>query len=397
LQNETVAADPCEWEPRGKPMIQRRFTRRQLLVSGSALAIAATCGGTAAPSVTGTAAPTGTATKTNASLQAVIDKAKSAENAQITLTWANYYGASMAKDFLALFKSTYGFDANVTNTPTNMSTDAPAIIQQFKAGRPSSTDVFMCTDLLAYQLERDGPKVGEEVDWSFSDTITANPKVVEHNFAVHILDTPRGITYNSDRLKGVDIPKSLADVLRLSTKYAVASTPQASLFETLAVPDIWGEQKTTDYVTQLSKSLKGLIQGNELDRISSGEFDMLAIDFGKNVAQLRTNQGQPIGWSFPSDAPVLSAIYNVIPKNAVHPNMARLWVNLIASPAGQQVLYKNEFVDSPRLTGSKTAEEVKALESQGFKVYATNLDFAAKNQDAYARLRPILQRIIATK
>ncbi|HZP96472.1 MAG TPA: ABC transporter substrate-binding protein [Candidatus Limnocylindria bacterium] len=384
-------------------MTQLRLTRRKLLVSGSALAIATACGGTAAPTATGTAAATGAAAsgtataKTNAALQAIIDKAKNAEGAQITLTWANYYGAGMAKDFLALFSSTYGFDAKVTNTPTNMSTDAPAIIQQFKANRPASTDVFMCTDLLAFQLERDGPKVGEEVDWSFSETIAANPKVLEHNFAVHILDTPRGITYNRDRLKGADVPKSMADVLQLSTKYAVASTPQASLFETLAVPDIWGEQKTIDYVTKLSKNLKGLIQGNELDRISSGEFDMLAIDFGKNVAQLRTNQGQPIGWSFPSDAPVLSAIYNVIPKNAVHPNMARLWINLITSREGQQVLYKNEFVDSPRLPGSKTAEDVKALEAQGFKVYATNLDFAAKNQDAYARLRPILQKIIATR
>ena len=87
----------------------------------------------------------------------------------------------------------------------------------------------------------------------------------------------------------------------------------------------------------------------------------------------------------------------MIPKNATHPNMARLWVNLIASRAGQDVLWKTEFVDSPRLPGGKTAEDVKKLESQGFKVYATSLDFAAKNQDAYARLRPILQNILAKK
>ena len=367
-------------------------------MSGSAVALAAACGGTAAPSPTSTAAATGTAApKTKAALQAIVDKAKSAEGGQITLTWANYYGAPMAKDFLALFKSTYGFDAQVTNTPTNMSVDAPAIIQGFKAGRPSSTDVFMCTDLLAYQLERDGPDVGEKVDWSYSETISANPKVVEHGFAVHILDTPRGITYNSDRLKGADIPKSLAHVLELSTKYAVATTPQASLFETLAVSDIWGEKRTVDYVTALSKNLKGLIQGNELPRISSGEFDILAIDFGRNVAQIFADRGQPLGWSFPTDAPVLSAIYNVIPKNATHPNMARLWVDLITSKAGQEVLWKNELVDSPRLPGSKTSEDVKKLESQGFKVYATSLDFAAKNQDAYARLRPILQQIVAKK
>ena len=381
-------------------MSASRFTRRRFLATSSALAVAAACGGTAAPSPSATAATTGTAAaspKTNTALQAIVDKAKNAEGGQITLTWANYYGAAMAKDFLALFKSTYGFDAQVTNTPTNMSVDAPAIIQAFKAGRPSTTDVFMCTDLLAYQLERDGPNLGENVDWGFSETISANPKVVEHGFAVHILDTPRGITYNAERLKGADVPKSLADVLRLSTKFAVATTPQASLFETIATPDVWGEPKTLEYVTALSKNVKGLIQGNELPRISSGEFDILLIDFGRNVAQLRINQGQPIGWSFPTDAPILSAIYNVIPKNATHPNMARLWVNLIASRAGQEVLWKTEFVDSPRLPGSQTTEDVKKLEGQGFKVYATSLDFAAKNQDAYARLRPILQQIVAKK
>lgn len=379
-------------------MTDVRFTRRKLLVSGSALAVAAACGGGAAtPSASAAPATGSAAPKTNAALQAIIDKAKSTENGKLTLTWANYYDPPMQKDFLALFKSTYGFDANVTNTPTNMSTDAPAIIQQFKAGRTSSTDVFMCTDLLAYQLERDGPNAAESADWSFSDTIAANPKIVEHGFAVQIIDSFRGITYNSDRLKGADVPKSMADVLRLSSKYAVASTPQASLFETLATPDIWGEQKTIDYVTQLSQTLKGLIQGNELQRISSGEFDMLAIDFGRDVAQARTNQGQPIAWSFPTDAVVVSSIYNVIPKNAAHPNMARLWINLIVSPAGQQTLFKDQFVDSTRLPGSKTAGDVKALQSQGFKVTSTNLDFAAKNQDAYARLRPQLQKIIAKK
>lgn len=380
-------------------MSELQLTRRRLLVSGSAFALAAACGGTAAPTprATATAAAGGTAPAADAGLAAVIEKARSAEGGQITLTWANYYGAPMAKDFSELFRSTYGFDAQVTNTPTNMSVDAPAIIQAFKAGRPSPTDVFMCTDLLAYQLERDGPDLGEEVDWSFSETISANPKIVEHGFAVHILDTPRGITYNSDRLKGDDVPKSLADVLKLSTTYAVATTPQASLFETIGTPDIWGEEKTVEYVTALSKNLKGLIQGNELPRISSGEFDILAIDFGRNVAQIFAKRGQPLGWSFPTDAPVLSAIYNVIPKNSTHPNMARLWVNLITSKAGQEVLWNNELVDSPRLPGSKTTEDVKKLESQGFKVYATSIDFAAKNQDAYARLRPMLQQIVAKK
>lgn len=376
-----------------------RFTRRQALISGAALAVSTACGGVAGPSTASTA-PTGTAAATpqvNAALAAIIEKAKSSEGGQISLTWANYYGAGMQRDFLALFQKTYGFEAKVTNTPENMAPGAPALVQQFKANRPASTDVFLSTDLLAFQIDRDGPQVGERVDWTFSDTIKSNPRVVEGGFAVHILDTPRGITYNSDKLKGADIPKSLADVLRLSTKYSVASTPQASLFETLATPDIWGEQKTVDYVTQLSKSLKGLIQGNELERISSGEFDMIAIDFGKNIADLRKAQGQPLGWTFPSDAPVLSAIYNVIPKNAAHPNMARLWVNLLVSRTGQETLYKNEFVDSPRLPGNKTSDEVTKLESQGFKVYSTNIDFAARNQDAYARLRPILQNILAKK
>ena len=124
---------------------------------------------------------------------------------------------------------------------------------------------------------------------------------------------------------------------------------------------------------------------------------MIAIDFGKNVADLRKAQGQPIGWSFPSDAPVLSAIYCVIPKNAAHPNMGRLWVNLLVGRKGQEALFKNEFVDSPRLAGNKTSDEVKKLEAQGFKVYVTNMEFAAKNQDAYTRIRPVLQNILAKK
>ncbi len=361
----------------------------------ASLAIVATaCGGAAGGPTSGPSAST--AARSSPAPQALIDGAK-AEGGKLDLTWANYANKAMVEEWKTGFERLYGIKPTVAFTPEPaMNAEAAKLIQEVKAGRPASTDVFLSTEVHILTVQQQVPDLLLKVDWSWSQTISGTPKVVEGDGqAIHFVTALRGITYNPDRLKGADVPTSLADVLRLSSKYAVASTPQASIFDTISTPDIWGEQRTIQYATDLSKNLKGLIQGQELNRISNGEFDVLVIDQGKNEVESRRAQGQRLAWAFPSDAPVVTEVFLSIPKHTVHPNMAKLWVHYVMTREAQDFLMKYEFLDNVLLPGSKNVEDLKKLEAQGVKYFIASVDFARRNADAYARVRPQLQKILS--
>jgi len=58
----------------------------------------------------------------------------------------------------------------------------------------------------------------------------------------------------------------------------LASTPYAALFDVLSTPEVWGEPRTLEYATRLADQAAGLIRVGELERLVSGEFDLLAIN-----------------------------------------------------------------------------------------------------------------------
>jgi ABC-type Fe3+ transport system substrate-binding protein len=64
-----------------------------------------------------------------------------------------------------------------------------------------------------------------------------------------------------------------------------------------------------------------------------------------------------------------------VPRNATHPNAAKLWVNYSLSREAQDILYEGVFIDQHRLTGSKAAAEVKALQASGVRFTEINVDF----------------------
>ena len=69
----------------------------------------------------------------------------------------------------------------------------------------------------------------------------------------------------------------MADLLKPQYKGRIASTPYAAGFDWLAVPEAWGEQRVLDYLAVFKDQVTGLIRCNEMERIATGEFDVLAM------------------------------------------------------------------------------------------------------------------------
>jgi iron(III) transport system substrate-binding protein len=373
-----------------------------------ALVILTACGsptgGAGAPAASGGSAPRAAApaaepaAPTSPALQELIDGAR--REGQLTLIWGENTagGEAGARRWAEGFNRVYGLNVDVRFTPgPSMPEVAAKVAQENAAGRPASTDVLIGSEthvLMTMQADAVVP-----VDWASWAPNIQDPRIIAPGgAAVQFASRVIGITYNSDRLRGDAVPTSLQDVLKPQYKDRIASTPYAANFDRLASPELWGEPRTVEYVTKLSEQTAGLMRCGEVNRILSGEFDMLVTDCGSYDALKYQAQGAPLAHVIPSDAATLTYWYLSVPKNAPHPNAAKLWINYVMGREGQDILHELDFADHHALPGSKSAAQVQAQEAKGVKFAEINVQFVQRNDEKeLTRIRDQLQAILQRK
>jgi len=156
---------------------------------------------------------------------------------------------------------------------------------------------------------------------------------------------PISIVYNKRLLKGDEIPKSHADLVKL-----------------LANPKLKGKLVTYDpersgvgfsYLTQDLKHNKGFWEmakamgtsgvkvytstGAMMEKISSGEA-LMGYNIIGSYAFLKSKKDPSIGYVYPSDYTVVMSRVIFISKHAKHPNAAKLWLDYLLSARGQQIV-----------------------------------------------------------
>jgi ABC-type Fe3+ transport system substrate-binding protein len=372
-----------------------------------ALSLAA-CGGTAATSPAGSAgsqpavAPTQATNgssqakaSTSPGLQAVIDGAR--KEGQLSLSWtAETLGPQ--EDFhkyAEAFNAMYGLNLKVSFTPgPSMPQMAAKVVDEVKGGRAASSDVVLGEAL--HIITESSSSALTAVDWGSWAPAIQNPALVgSKGEAVQFELLFPGITYNTDRLKGDSIPKAMEDLLKPQYTGHLASTVYAAHFDELSTPDLWGEAKTTDYVTKFAKQITGLVGCGEIGRVASGEFDALALDCGTSFQQWMA-KGAPIGHVIPSDMGLYYPLYMGVPKNAAHPQAAQLWINFILSQEGQGLLYKEVGSDDPLVAGSHTATDLQNMKAANPKAVDGDIAFWQRNnvkqtEEVKAKLLKTLQ------
>jgi len=203
------------------------------------------------------------------------------------------------------------------------------------------------------------------------------------------------IAYNSNKLKGAAIPTSMQDLLKPQYKGRIAATPYLAGFDVLATPEFWGLQRTLDFTKAFAGQVGGLVRCGETNRLVDGEFDVLALECNQRGELKGKAQGQPIDFVIPSDAAMNYYLNMAIPKNAPHPNAAKLFANYMLTRQGQDIAYKLGYLDLNLLPGSHSEQDIKKLEDRGVKFHALDLAFLMKqNAVEDARIRKQLQGII---
>jgi iron(III) transport system substrate-binding protein len=246
------------------------------------------------------------------------------------------------------------------------------VSQEVAAGRKASTDVLFGNEShYAILLRRE---VLEEYDYTrLSPRIT--PDVVAlGDIGVEVYSSIPAILYNSDLVPPAQAPRTLEDVLQPTWKGKLASTPYASALDRVAMRPEWGPERMKAYVARLSQQVGGLIRASEESRIVSGEFLMFVMS-NTHSAREWQRKGAPIGYVLPPDGAVAGFGHLGVPRTSGHPNLAKLFVNVVASEEGQRALWDTYATDHHRMPGSGSAAEVAELKAKGSGIFDLNVKF----------------------
>jgi ABC-type Fe3+ transport system substrate-binding protein len=301
------------------------------------------------------AVPAGAATR-SAALQKVIDGAKKEGVLKVLWTEDHFGGPSGFANTISAMNKRYGTNVKLQFTqggsfPANLG----RLIQEYKSGQRSSSDVY----LGGGSQMIDGMRAGlfTKVDWNSLLTRPAPPnplfdRVNPEGIGMAVASRIVGITYNTNLVKGADVPHSLEDVLKPMWKGLVATTPYVTGFYQAAAPDMLGQKFMTDYVKRLKPQIGGLIPCNTLGKIASGQFAMLIFDCGRDAALRYQKTGAPIGHVVPKEFIRDNVIDLGIPANAQDPNVAKLLIVFTQTKEGQELLWKYGAYDLEIYPGS---------------------------------------------
>jgi ABC-type Fe3+ transport system substrate-binding protein len=364
------------------------------LLAGTWLLIAACAPATAGQAPQSTAPPAPTAALPPAT-QALVDAAR--KEGGLSLVWGegSVGGSDSQQTLAAGFGRYYGLNVPVTFTPgPSMSNLVQRLLQEYQAGRPATTDVVLGYGNHIAALAQAGAL--ESVDWlSWAPAIQDTALVAGGGVAVPIQSSVIGITYNSARLRLDEVPHRLQDLLEPRYKGRIAGQNAVAGFDQLSMPDLWGEQRVRDYVARFADQAAGVLRCNEKQRLASGEFDIFALDCSHGDTLKLKQEGAPLDFMVASDAPLLKPIYMAVPTNAVHPTVAKLWINYLLTREAQDVVYAATRMDNHRLPGSHTKADVERLQAGVTRFYEGDLEFFLRNDESqFEPLRADLIRLL---
>ena len=336
-----------------------------------------------------------TAQRSNDRLQALV--AAAAKEGELTLSWGP--GALDSVDQLGqqveLFNKRYGLNVAAHLTTTAPGTDPVArLLEEQQAGRTASTDIVLGTETQIAALAK-AVALAPEPWTSWATNVKDLKLVAPGGIAVQVQTRLPGITYNSRKLTGTDVPRTLADLLKPQYKGRIATTEDGATFDRLGSADLWGSAKTLDYVRKLAGQIGGTLRCGDESAVANGTYDVFVFDCGgARVSQLKA-QGVLIGWTAPADAALVRHLYMGVPKNAAHPNLARLWIDFQLSREAQDLMYQYDFADELRATGSRTFTEVDRATKAGAKFYELTVDLIQVEEATGAKpIAPQIQQIL---
>jgi ABC-type Fe3+ transport system substrate-binding protein len=308
-------------------------------------------------------------------LQKIIDGAK--QEGRLTLSYAANIlgGAEGAEAGAAGIKKDFGVDLDVTYFPgPSFAPMAAKLLTEMQAGQPSTTDVYNGTAVevtpqLAHNLFR-------QIPWTELYPGRITPVIAEADGrALRIVTKVPGILYNKLAATNFGAATAMSDLLKPDLKGRLYTTPYLAGFDVLVAKDVWGFDKTADFVKQFAANIGGLVSCAGVDRIASGEIPALALSCSGSEAHLPRYK-DVLGETVLLDGAERRFDYLCVPVNAAHPNAAILFALYASSPEGQKKILHDGFgAELDTYPDTPTHEEIVALQQKGAKFIDVTTDW----------------------
>ena len=328
------------------------------------------------------------------SLDALVAAAR--KEGSINLAWSESLlgGGDAAQRYAAAFNKYFKTDIKFSYAPAvEVARLGNQLYTELQTGQPASTDMFAGA---AAQIQ---PLVKRDVlmpiQWAslMPDRIT--PDIVEANGeALRIQTAMSGITYNTDMVKA--IPATLADFLKPEWKGKIASTPYAAGFDILAAKDLWGPEKTIDFITKFAPQVAGLIRCGDVERMATGEFSALVMDCSGNLTVKWHEDGAPVAYFVPNDAAQKRYYYLSVPRHARHPAAAALFALFFDTAPGQALMWDIIRIDLDSFKESHEAKLVAETKARGAQFTDVTIDWWDKHPEVDETKSRVI-KILTTK
>jgi ABC-type Fe3+ transport system substrate-binding protein len=332
----------------------------------------------------------------NPALKKIVDAAKTEGSLTLEYGEAVMGGSEGARVAKAGIKKMFGVDLTVNFTPgPSFAPMASRIYTEKQAGQKASTDVYYGTAVQITPYLSRG--LFRKIPWTTLYPGRITPEIAEADgAALRVTTGTPGVLYNIEKAPEFAKVRTMADLLKPEYKGKLYTQPYLAGFDVLVADDMWGFDKTADYVRKLSKQIGGLLRCGSGDRIASGEIPGFAIDCTGSDENLEKYHNI-IGIEVMRDAAMRRYDYLCIPENAAHPNAGILLALFASSPEGQKEIQDDLFGnDLDSYPDTKTHARVAALEKEGVKFRDVTVAWWSHEKGIQAHLKQLI-KIIAER
>ena len=311
-------------------------------------------------------------------------------------------GGKGFKQMIAAVNQKYGLNISSKFTPgPSMTKMVAKTTRELKAGQPASTDMLWNNSGGALK----GGKVGilRKINWNaYLERKPLGWEGFDHvapgGVGLASAGSLVGIMYNSDLVRGDDVPKSIEDVFKPKFKGKIATTPYVAGMREFGMPDVLGNKRMVEYTKRLTNHIGGLMRCGSTDRLTSGEFLMLVFSCGDQYVNRAKNSGssEPLGYAIMKEAVISHTRYAMVPKNSSAPNIATLVAVWLGSKEGQAWMWKQNGLDMPIYAESQVRKKLLAAKAKGARIVMNSPQWLG-SQGGYIKFRKKLQKIVKAK
>ncbi len=303
-------------------------------------------------------------------LVAAADKEGSVNLSWSQSTLGGSQGAALLRDGM---NKVFGSHVKVNFSPgPEMARIANQLVIELGAKQSAHVDVYLgAAAQLAPLIDTD---LFEPVEWGkYLPDRVVSKSVESGGRFMRITTGLSGVTYNTTLAPYK--PTTLQDFLKPEWKGKIATTPYAASFDILLANDMWGRDRTLDYMRKLTTQIAGLIRCGDAERIATGEFAALVMDCTGQDSLVWRERGAPMDQAIPNDAAQIRYYYVAVPRNARNPAAAKLVSLFLETPEGQKIAYDTWKADLHSYPGAHIASQIDDNIARGVSFREVTVDW----------------------